>query len=49
MADGRVYVSSDNWLTIYLLKPDGKRRKVTGHQADIIRLVHVMGGSTWSS
>lgn len=45
MLDGRIYVSDDGWVTIYLVKPDGKRKKVKGEEADIVRLLHAHGAS----
>jgi hypothetical protein len=41
MTDGRVYYSTDNWHTIYVVKPGGKPRKLTGKQASHARLLAV--------
>lgn len=32
MIDGRIYVSPDNWQTIYRITPSGRRHKVTDPQ-----------------
>lgn len=41
MVDGRVYYSTDNWLTVYLVKPGGKPRKLTGKEADLARFIAI--------
>lgn len=44
MVDGRVYVSPDNWLTIYRITPSGRRRKVTDPQEiGIVRILVASG------
>ena len=39
MVDGRVYYSTDNWQTVYLVKPGGKPRKLSGEEADLGRFL----------
>ncbi|MCZ8545040.1 hypothetical protein OOJ09_12675 [Mesorhizobium qingshengii] len=44
MVDGRVYYSTDNWHTVYLVK-DGKARKLNGKEADLARFLAISQGS----
>lgn len=47
MLDGRKYTSTDGWQTIKRILPDGKTRRVTGDEANLIRyLAMVQAGST---
>jgi hypothetical protein len=45
MVDGRVYYSDDNWTTIYIMRPSGKRRRVEGREADLARFLAVAQSS----
>lgn len=36
LVDGRVYLSNDDWVTVYRM---GKPRPITGHEADRIRYI----------
>jgi hypothetical protein len=44
MLDGRIYETEDNWQTVWLLR-DGKRSKVTGRDADLVRFLAVAQSS----
>ena len=44
MLDGRVFFSTDNWVTVYL-KQDGRVRLVTGTKADLARYLAVAASS----
>jgi len=41
MVDGRIYYSTDKWHTVYLVKPDGKARKLSGKEADLARFLAI--------
>lgn len=44
MVDGRVYVTFDNWQTVYK-EQHGRRRLVTGQEADLARYLAVAASS----
>jgi hypothetical protein len=41
MLDGRVYSTEDNWTTVYVTSPGGKRRRITGRAADLARFLAI--------
>jgi hypothetical protein len=43
MLDGRVYTTTDNWATVWLV---GRRRPVAKAEADLVRFLHAMGASS---
>jgi hypothetical protein len=45
MIDGRVYFSDDNWQTVYLMRPGGKPRRISGKDADLARFLAVAQSS----
>jgi hypothetical protein len=49
MVDGRTYYSDDNWTTVYLIRPSGKRRLVAGKEADLARFLAVAQSSAGPS
>ncbi|WP_292363050.1 hypothetical protein [Mesorhizobium sp.] len=44
MADGRIYASEDNWITVYRMAP-GKIRKAPEKEAKTIRLLVTYGAA----
>jgi hypothetical protein len=48
MVDGRVYYSLDNWTTVFLVKPSGKPRRISGKDADLARFLAI-SQSSWSA
>ena len=38
MVDGRVYYSTDNWHTVYVIER-GKTRQLEGEEADLARFI----------
>lgn len=45
MVDGRVFYSDDNWQTVYLIRPSGKTKLLTGKEADLVRFIAVAQSS----
>ena len=45
MVDGRVYFSTDNWTTVYVVRPSGKTSLVTGRAADLARFIAISQSS----
>ena len=41
MLDGRVFFSTDTWVTVFVAKPGEQLRKVTGRAADVARFLAV--------
>lgn len=41
MVDGRIYWSTDNWATVFVARPGGKSRRLTGRAADLARLLAI--------